>query len=165
MTISSFKIARPTADYWLLYITLSAVTKWVCVKLHQGPEKYVWDGLGKISISLTSLQNLCNISRKKEGMKLNFCVYKFIYIYYHFLWVWAGMPKVLKTTSMQCLINISRKSWVIKLEFCMLINMKVFHELIILFSMGLTRHAQITQVNLWYLCDILRTNSGINLGN
>ena len=40
--------------------------------------------------------------------------------------------------------------------FCMLINMKVFCKLIVLFLMGLARHAQMVLVNLQYLCDILR---------
>ena len=38
----------------------------------------------------------------------------------------------------------------------MLINMKVFCKLIILFLMGLARHAQMVLINLQYLCDILR---------
>ena len=44
-----------------------------------------------------------------------------------------------------------------KLMFCILINTKVFYELIVLFLMGLPRHAQIiTRVNLQYLCEIFR---------
>ena len=49
--------------------------------------------------------------------------------YYHFWWVWSGMPKVLKITRMQCLSNISKKNWVMKVMFCMMINMKVFYKL------------------------------------
>ena len=50
--------------------------------------------------------------------------------------------------------NISRKNWAMKLIFGMLLNMKVFYKLILFFLMGLTGDAQITQVNLKYLCDI-----------
>ena len=43
-----------------------------------------------------------------------------------------------------------------KLIFSMLINMKVFYKLILLFLMGLARHTQNTQINLQWLCYILR---------
>ena len=36
-------------------------------------------------------------------------------------------------------------------------------QVMLLFLMGLARHAQITRVNLQYLCDILK-KSGIKLG-
>ena len=34
--------------------------------------------------------------------------------YYHFWWLWPGIPKLLKIIGMQCLCNISRKHWVMK---------------------------------------------------
>ena len=80
--------------------------------------------------------------------------------YYHFWWLWPGMPKLLKITSMQCLCSISTINWVMKLMFCMLI----FYKLIVLLLMGLARHAQITRVNLQYLWEIVRKKSGMKLG-
>ena len=47
-----------------------------------------------------------------------------------------------------------------KLMFCMLINMEVFCKLTVLFLMGLARFAQITQLKLQYLCEILGKKSG-----
>ena len=43
-----------------------------------------------------------------------------------------------------------------EVEFCMRIDMEIFYNLTVLFLMGLARHAQSTQVNLQYLCDILK---------
>ena len=105
-----------------------------------------------------SLQNLCNISRKVRDEVDFLCRWASqltISWYYHFWWVWPGMPKVLTITSTQFLCNISTKKWVLMLIFCMLIHMGFFYKLIILFIMCLTRNAQINQVNLQYLCDIL----------
>ena len=77
--------------------------------------------------------------------------------YYHFWWLRLGMPQVFKITKMQCLCNISRIHWVMKLSFaCEWIDMEIFYNLTVLFLMGLARHAQSTQVNLQYLCDILK---------
>lgn len=45
--------------------------------------------------------------------------------------------------------------------FRMLMNMKVFNKLILLFLMGLARHAQSTWVSLQCLRDILRKKLGI----
>ena len=50
-----------------------------------------------------------------------------------------------------------------KLMFRILINMKVFYKLIVLFLMGLARHAQIIRVNLQYICYILKKKSGMKL--
>ena len=83
---------------------------------------------------------------------------------YHVWWAWSGIPKVLKIKSMQYLCNPSRKNWVMKLMFCMMINMIVFYKLILLFFMGLARHAQSTWTSLQCLCDILRKKSGMKLG-
>ena len=55
------------------------------------------------------------------------------------------------------------KKRVIKLMFCMLINMKLFYKLILLFLMGVVRHAQNTQASLHSLCDILRKKLGMKL--
>ena len=55
------------------------------------------------------------------------------------------------------------KKRVIKLMFCMLINMKVFYKLILLFLMGVVRHAQNTQASLHSLCDILGKKLGMKL--
>ena len=66
------------------------------------------------------------------------------------------MPKLLKIISMQYLCNISRKNCVTKLMFCMLINIKLFYKLILLFLIGLARHAQSIWASLQCLCDILR---------
>ena len=100
---------------------------------------------------ITSLQNLCDISRKKRGMKLIICAnehHSYIKGYYHFWWTWKGMPKVLKIKNMQCLCNILRKNWVMKLMSCMLINMEVFYKLLLLFLIGLARLAQSTRESL-----------------
>ena len=51
-----------------------------------------------------------------------------------------------------------------EVDVYMLINMKVFYKLIVLFLMGLTRHAYVTQVKFQSLCDILRKKSRIKLG-
>ena len=51
-----------------------------------------------------------------------------------------------------------------EVDVYMLINMKVFYKLIVLFLMGLTRHAYVTQVKFQSLCDILRKKSIIKLG-
>ena len=61
--------------------------------------------------------------------------------YYHFWWVWPGIPEVLQIISVHCLSSISKKNWVMKLMFCMLIDMEVFYKFIVLFFMGLARHA------------------------
>ena len=82
---------------------------------------------------------------------------------YHFLWLWRCIPKVLKMISMPCLCNISGKNWAMKLMFCMLINMDILYKVIVLFLMGLARHAQITWVSLQCLCDILRKKSEMKL--
>ena len=107
---------------------------------------------------MTSLQNLCNISRKKRGMRSIFCRDEHHSLstnsYHCFWWVWPSTPKVLRTTSMQCLCKWSRKNWVWKLMFCMLINIK--GKLRVLALVSLARHAQITRINLQCLCDILR---------
>ena len=42
----------------------------------------------------------------------------------------------------------------LKFIFCRQINMKVFHKLILPFWMSVTRHAQSTQNNFVYLCNI-----------
>ena len=68
------------------------------------------------------------------------------------------MPKVLKITSV-IVFAVSQR----ELIFYMLINMKVFYKLIVLFLIGLARHAQITRVNLQYLYVILRKKSGMKL--
>ena len=51
-----------------------------------------------------------------------------------------------------------------KLMVRMLIKIKVFYRLIVIFLMGLVRHAQITWVNLQYLCVILTKKSRMKLG-
>ena len=51
-----------------------------------------------------------------------------------------------------------------EVDVYMLINMKVFYKLIVLFLMGLTRHAYVTQVKFQSLFDILRKKSRIKLG-
>ena len=100
--------------------------------------------------------------------------------YYHFLWVWPGMFKVLKVASMQCLCNISRKNWVMNLMFGIPINMKVYWKLIVLFLTSLAWHTkindckgirnlnylvrkqtfnQVIRLNLQYPWDILRKES------
>ena len=43
-----------------------------------------------------------------------------------------------------------------KLMICMLINMKVFYKLIVLFLMGLARHAQNTWLNLQCILGYLK---------
>ena len=83
--------------------------------------------------------------------------------WHYFLMGVADIPRELKITTVKCLCNIPRRNWVMKLIFCMLINMKVFYKLIVLFLMGLARHAQITRVNLQYLCVILRKKLGMKL--
>ena len=51
-----------------------------------------------------------------------------------------------------------------KLMFCLLINLKVFHKLIVLFLTGFGQACQMTWVNLQYLCDIVGKMSGMKLG-
>ena len=49
--------------------------------------------------------------------------------------------------------------------FCMKITIKVFYRLILLILVGMDRHAQITQNNMFLqnLCDISRKNLGMKL--
>ena len=88
------------------------------------------------------LQYFCNISRKKDGMKLIFCIQinKPFTWYYQYWWVWPVTPKVLKITSLRNLCCISRKNWEIKLIFVQ-INIKVFKKLVLSYLMGTARHA------------------------
>ena len=73
----------------------------------------------QITPQKTSLQSLCNISRKKWGWSWFLCNE---HHHFHFWCVWPGIPKVLKITCMRCLYNISRKNWVMKLIYCMLLK-------------------------------------------
>ena len=71
-------------------------------------------------------------------------------------------------TSLQNLSNISRKKRGMKLIYCAdehySYRIMAFYKLIVLLLMGFARHAQITRLNLQYLCDILRKKSGMKLG-
>ena len=104
---------------------------------------------------------------KSEGWSWFFVEMSITVIYkliLSFWWVQPGILKIFKITNMQRLCNISRKNWVMKLMVCMLIKIKVFYRLIVIFLMGLARHAQITWVNLQYLCVILTKKSRMKLG-
>ena len=78
-------------------------------------------------------QYLCNISRKTWMINLIFCLQINIKVssncYYNFMFVWPGIPKLLKTTSLLFLCNILRKNWVMKLIFCTQVSMKTCYEL------------------------------------
>ena len=121
---------------------------------------------------LESYKTLTQIWKDSPGMVLGIPstsqTYRFTSDFkacYHFWWMWPGILKFLRIASMQCLCNISKKKWFMKLIFFyMLINLKFFYKLIVLFLMGLARHAQITRVNLQYLCDISRNKLGIKSG-
>ena len=68
------------------------------------------------------------------------------------------MPKVLKITSVHCLCSISKRIDILHAD-----KHEIFYKLIVLFLIGLARHAQITRVNLQYLFVILRKKSGMKL--
>ena len=67
--------------------------------------------------------------------------------YYHFRWMWPGMPKLPKITSWLFLCNILRKKWVLKLIFCMQVSMKVSYKLILWFLMWMIKYFQSIQNN------------------
>ena len=84
-----------------------------------------------------------NISRKKLGIKLVFCIWLNVKVFHKstilFWWAGPGMFKVPKATSFQYLSNISRK---VRDKFS-----KVFYKLIPSFLLAITRHVQAAQDN------------------
>ena len=117
----------------------------------------------------------CNICKKNWRIKLIFSLqismrvsFKLVLLLW---WACLCVPKVSKITSLQYLCSISRKRWEINMIFCMKININVFYKLVISFLLVRAKydlvpsHVKITQVNMQYLCDILRKKSGIKLGS
>ena len=63
---------------------------------------------------------------------------------YYFWWAWPCMPLVPKI-NLRYLSNISRKRVGINSIFCIKLSTKVFHKLILLLLLVITRYAQSTQ--------------------
>ena len=99
-----------------------------------------WLSIPKVP-RISSLQCLCNISKKKSEMKLTFCMqinikvsYKLISTlwaskistrwYYHYWWAWSSILKVLKVRILQYLYNNWKKKLGMEFIFCMQINIK-----------------------------------------
>ena len=62
------------------------------------------------------------------------------------LWVWPGIPKILKITNMQCLCNIS-KELNYEVDILLTDNHESFFKLVVLFLKVWARHAQSAPVN------------------
>ena len=65
--------------------------------------------------------------------------------YYHFRFMWSGMPILPKITSLLFFYSILRKKWMMKLIFCMQISMKVWYKWIVLFWWGMVKHSRSPQ--------------------
>ena len=102
---------------------------------------------------ITSLQYLCNISRKRRGINIIFCMKRHIKVLYKrvvsFLLVLARHVQSTQNSkfviSLQYLNN--KKKGGMKLIFCLQINMKLSYKLITLILVDMVRPSRIIQNN------------------
>ena len=88
----------------------------------------------------TSLQYLSNISRKTGGMKLIFCMQISKPFYEMMLSILVSMASHDQSTQNNKLEKSLQYLKKMKLTF-VLIDIKVFHKLVLSYLMGVTRHA------------------------
>ena len=104
---------------------------------------------------ITSLQYLCNISRKRRGINIIFCMKIHVKVFYKrvvsFLLVLARHVQSTQNSkfaiSLQYLEKKKKRKGGMKLIFCLQINMKLSYKLITLILVDMVRPSRIIQNN------------------